>query len=705
MKTRRPIFLTVTLIAALCASTASPASASAGTVTSTVITPPSVVSGSTLATAFNDGTGGSYQVYSSGQTRNMIRVLASGAVDTAFNAGNPVSIGIPAGLASSGAMRLSATTHAGTQNWWTVVTEQMPSNSNGSGLTITSGNVQGAVSVTKNIDSATVISKCAEHVSGTNSFQTAFLHPRRNGGVWLQVTCGTSMNVGFGQVLIPLTAAGEFDSTSRTVSARAAHGSSTSCSLLSSFIADPTSKVPAPELWFIRTEHNYQENSECVTGTAGGNTSTRISGIVAAHVALAALAVLPDGTVTRTQISTGSAQQPGGMRIDPGGRPVALVSDITDRTKIKAFRIKADGSLDTSVGTNGFRELDSGALPAGATSLSVGIGGIVTTADRTYFAITLSDGEVTSYANNTTPRVHGFRMGLASMTDGWATGFGTNGIGARVTTTLPENWFSSGRVVTAGSTVNAKGEPQNFMLGQTSTSLNIWGAISGATGGGEGGTGLGGFTRDTGGAPSAGNSGSATGRIDTKVYTRLPATVQVNTAFTVLSPTQTTTQSLMSRTSNTCVVSKSHVVVIATGVCTVTVSRKADKKVIRTLRTTVSKTISTLGSEVTISDPITFSIASARLSSAARTKTTEIATTAATAKAVVVVGHAAALTESRFNFAISQKRADAVRRALRRAGVAAPVTATARGTSQQISRKKTETAQAQNRRVVAYLIP
>ncbi|CAB4649140.1 unannotated protein [freshwater metagenome] len=706
MKIRRSFLLTASLVAALCVSTASPAAASAGTVTSTVVTPPAVVSGSSLATAFNDGAGGSYQVYSSGQTRNLIRVLSTGVVDTAFNAGAAVPIGIPASLANSGTIRLNATTHAGTGKWWTVASDQMPSSSSGAGITITSGNVQGVVSVTKNIDSATVISKCAEHVSGASTFQTPSLLPRRNGGVWLLVTCGTSLEVNFAQVLSPLTEAGEFDTASRTVSTRAAHGSTASCNLLSTLVADPTSKAPAPEVWMIRPEHNYQESSQCVTGTFGQNASARITGVAGAYVALASLAVSPDGTVTRTQLATSPALQPGGMRIDPGGRPVALAAEITDRTKIKAFRIKADGSLDTSVGTNGFRDLDAGALPAGATALNTSITGIVTTADRTYFAIALSDGEVSGYASNsTTLRVHGFRMGLASMTDGWATGFGTNGIGSRVTTTLPENWFALGRVVATGSTVNAQGEPQNLTLSQTSTSLNIWGAIAGATGGGEGGTGLGGFTRDTGGAPSAGNNGSATGRIDTKVYTRLPSTVQLNTAFTVLSPTQATTQTLTSNTGNTCAVSGSHVVAIATGRCNVTVTRKRDKKVLRTLRTTVNKEISTLGSEVTASNPITFSIASARLSSAARTQIAEIATSAANAKAIVVVGHAAALTESRFNFAISRKRADAVRRALRRANVAAPVTATARGTSQQISRKKTEAAQAQNRRVVVYLIP
>jgi outer membrane protein OmpA-like peptidoglycan-associated protein len=394
------------------------------------------------------------------------------------------------------------------------------------------------------------------------------------------------------------------------------------------------------------------------------------------------------------------------MRIDPGGRVVALVSEVADAAKLKVIRLNASGALDTTVGTSGFKDVPTGALPAGATQMFTSIIGVVTTAERTYFVVSLTDGEVNSYRNDsTTPRVHGVRMGLLSPAEGWASGFGTNGIGARVTTTLPENWFSTGGITFTGSVVNLKGQPTVFLFGQTSISYNVWTAIAGATGGGEGGSGLGGFTRDTGGAPSAGINGSATGRIDTKVYTRLPSVVQINTAFTVLLPTRTATHTLTSNTGNTCVVSRSHVIAIGIGRCNVTVTRKADKKVLRILRTTVSKKISTLGSEVTVSDPISFSIASARLTSSARTKIAEIAASAANAKAVVVVGHAAALTESRFNFAISRKRSDAVRQALRRAKVAAPVTATARGTLQQISPKKTEAAQAQNRRVVVYLVP
>jgi outer membrane protein OmpA-like peptidoglycan-associated protein len=317
--------------------------------------------------------------------------------------------------------------------------------------------------------------------------------------------------------------------------------------------------------------------------------------------------------------------------------------------------------------------------------------------------------------NVTTPRVHGIRMGLMSPADGWATGFGTNGIGQRATATLPENWFFTGGLISTGSTVDSKGQPVIYNFTETATQYNVWSAIAGATGGGEGGTGLGGYTKDTGGAPSAGESGApiaeetagttTAARVDTKVYAKLPSSVQVNTAFNVLSTSAARTATLVSNTRSTCVVSTRQVIAVATGRCTVVVNRKSDGTTLRTLRTTVTKKASTKGSQVTVGSPIVFSQASARLSKKARAQIAAIATAAAGAKSIVVVGHAAALTESPFNFAISRNRANVVRDALRRAKVKAPVTATWRGTLEQISTRKTEAAQAKNRRVVVYLVP
>ena len=713
MLRRRALTLTATLVATVLASTAAAVSASSGTVTSTPLTAPTSVSGASLAFAFNDGTGGSYQVYRSGQTRSMIRTLSTGAVDTAFNGGAAVTIGVPANVATTGAIRLTGITHAGTQKWWTVTTSQNPSDAATGGVTVTSGDSKGAVALTKSIAGSAILAKCNENRSGAAAIQSPALLARRNGGVWLQIICivNNVNEVNF----IPLTEAGEIDTATKPVSTASAHGGSASCVLFPSVVADPTSKAPAPELWIIRAEHNFLENSRCANGA---NNPTQVAGVAGAFVALSSLAVTADGSVTRTQLATTPALQPGGVRIDPGGRPVALASEITDNTKVKMFRLKADGTLDTTVGTGGFRDLTTGALPAGATRLVTSIVGVVTTAERTYFVISLYDAEVGVYNNVTTPRVHGYRMAMASVTDGLATGFGTGGIGARVTTTLPENWFSNAGIIATGATVNLKGQPQVLTIGETSTTLNVWAAITGATGGGEGGTGLGGFTRDTGGAPSAGEKGTVgtpggattdatttTGRVDKTLYGSLPSTAQVNTVFTVLTAATARTQTLVSNTRSTCVVSGRHVIAIAPGRCTVTVALKGDGTASRTLRTTVTRAASTKGSQVTASKPIVFSVASAALSRTARAQIADIAKSAAGASSVVVVGHAAALTESPFNFAISRNRANAVRDALRSAKVKAPITVTARGTLQQISTTKTESAQAQNRRVVVYLIP
>lgn len=699
MSPRKPFSLAAALVATIIATTASPASAAPGDATTTPFTTPASVSGATFAFAFNNADGGSYQVYRSGQTRSMIRTLDTGAVDTAFNSGAPVSIGVSTALQSSGNIRLSGTTHPATKKWWVVTAAQNPSDNVTQGFTITSGASTGSVDFTKNITGATLKAKCEEFVANTTVIQTPFLYPRRNGGAWLRMSCGTS-NI---PVLVPLTATGDVDSAASTVSVGEALGSTASCVYQPSIVSDSTSKAPAPELMIVRAEHNHLIGGTC---PSGGNIQ---SSIAANYVALASLVVSETGAVTRTVLSTTTPFSSGGMRVDPGGRAVSLLTNLTDNSKLTAIRIKADGTLDTTVGTNGFRDLDTGALPAGATVLNPGIAGLVTTADKTFFVVSLNDTETNSYMSNvTTPRVFGFRMALMSPSDGWATAYGTGGIGQRVTTTLPENWFAQGGIISTGSTVTSKGQPVNFTFTETGTNYNVWEAVAGATGGGEGGTGLGGFTRDTGGAPSSGEGGSAgatTGRIDNTVYRRLPSVVQVNTAFTTLTRAASRSLTLVSRTPRTCVVSARQVIAVATGRCSVAVTRKNTGSTVRMLLTRVSRRTLTKGTEVVVADPIMFRSVSARLSRTARGQISAIAEAATDAKAVVVVGHAAALTDSRFNYAISRNRANAVRKALRRAKVKAPVTATWRGSLEQISTKKTESAQARNRRVLVYIVP
>lgn len=708
----RPFAVVASVIAGVLASTASVASAAPGDVSSTPFTPPAAVSGANLNIAFSDGGTGSYQVFASGQTRSLLKVLANGTTDTAFNGGTPVALGVPTALQSSGTIRVAGTTHAGTKNWW-ISTSNFQSNGNlTGGIVVTSGDTKGAVTVNKSIDGATLKTQCEAGGTTVMGMQNLILFPRRNGGAWLSMQCVPSTSNAQFTVLLPLTQSGDVDSSATPVRTSAAHGASATCFMLPAVVADPTSKAPAPELWIVRTEHNFQTSGACATST----TNNASSGIASNYVALSSLAVTANGTVTRTQLMTTPTLQPAAMRVDAGGRVVALATDLNDSTKVKMFRIKTDGSLDTTVGTNGLRDLDTGALPTGATSVRPFMAGVVTTSQKTYFAIMLYDQEVQGYTNNsTTPRTHGFRMGLATPADGWATGYGTNGIGARVSTTVPENWFNDGKIVFTGTTVSADGKPSVLINSQTATALNVWAPIAGVTGGGDGGTGLGGATNDTGGAPSAGQSAgqsgtaaggaSTAGRVDRKVYTRLPRNVQVNTALAVLSTSAARGNTLVSKTNSTCVVASRHVIAIAAGRCVVDVTRRSNGAVARSLSTTVTTKSSTVGTQVTVATPIKFAIASSRLSRTARTQIAAAAKSAEGAQAIAVVGHAAALTESPFNFAISKKRADTVRSALRQAKVTAPVTVTARGTLQQISTTKTESAQAQNRRVAIYIVP
>jgi hypothetical protein len=115
------------------------------------------------------------------------------------------------------------------------------------------------VSFTKNIDGSTLKSKCEEFIANSTSIQSPSLLARRGGGMWLSLLCGSAN----AQVLFPLTQSGDFDTSARSVSLVAAHGSNATCTYQVRVIADPTSKAPAPELWALRGEHNFTTNSNC----------------------------------------------------------------------------------------------------------------------------------------------------------------------------------------------------------------------------------------------------------------------------------------------------------------------------------------------------------------------------------------------------------------------------------------------------------
>jgi outer membrane protein OmpA-like peptidoglycan-associated protein len=675
-------------------------SAASGDVTSTPFTAPAAVSGQTLVSSFADSTGGTFQVYRSGQTLTMIRIKQDGSVDSTFGGSGTVSIGVPSQLASSGSMRAVGQTNPKTSTWWVAVSvsggiEQI---TNSIDVALTAGSLTGTVAVNKSVAASSIVADCASVTAGSTKYQSTRLQSRRDGGIWLWVTCATVSNPVASQALIPLDKAGDKDSAASVVNSYASHGGDGNCAY-TTLVSDPTSVAPAPELWIVRTEYT---KTECTFSP----TASEIT-------ALSALTVSNTGTITRTQLTTAKLLA-NAVRIDPGGRPVFLTTDVDDNSKVNISRLKTDGSLDTSVGTNGFLLLDTGPLPTGANHLFVSFAGLVTTENRVYFAIQLYDTEIRSYTNATTPRTHGFRMALAAPAIGWATTYGTGGIGQRHTTVLAEDSFGKGLIQVTGVTVDSIGRPLNFTFSDSAASYNVWSAIAGATGGGEGGTGLGGFTRDTGGAPSLGSGGKSTGgsgttsgdvRIDSKVYTKLPSSTEVNTALLVLTAKQARTQEIVSTTKQTCVVIGRRLALVGTGTCSARIQNKSNRKTVRLLSTRVRTRTSSAGTTMIASDPILFSSKSSMISAKAFQQIRQIASNAKGAVGIVIVGHATSLPNNQANLPLSQKRAQAVHNYLAKFKVTVPISKVAKGSSEPASTKKTLAGYAKNRRAVVYIIP
>ena len=675
-----------------------PVSAASGDVTSTPFSAPASVAGQTLKSSFADSTGGTFQVYQSGQILTMIRVDKNGVPDAKFGSGGTVAIGVPSQLASSGAMGVSGHTNPKTSTWW-VATYAVGTITNSVDVALTSGSLTGTVAVNTSVSAASIIANCASTTTGADKYQIASLFARRNGGVWMSNVCATPTSTQASVTFTPLTATGVQDTSATVFSGSASHGGAGNCAVFAA-VADPTSVSPAPELWIVRTEFS---RTPCSTNPAATTSET---------TAVSSLAISETGVITRTELTT-TKLLANAVRIDPGGRPVFLTTDMNDSTKIYMSRLKTDGTLDTTVGTNGFLLLETGALPAGAIGLSVSLVGVVTTADRVYFAILLNDREVNIYQNNsTTPRTHGFRMALAAPSIGWAPNYGTGGIGQRLTTQLAENAYSLGKTQSTGNSVNLRGQPVNFSFTDSTASYNVWGAITGATGGGEGGTGLGGYTTDTGGAPSLGvggsdgsESGSGPARIDSTVYAKLPKTTELNTAFVVLTAKQSLTHSIVSSTTKTCVPVGRRLALIGTGTCSARIQNKATKKTVRTLRTKVTTKVSTAGTTMIASDPILFSANSSTISAKALKQIRIIANDAKDSAGILIVGHATSLPKNQSNLPLSRKRAQAVHNYLAKLNVTVPVTKVGKGSTEPASTKKTPAGYAKNRRAVVYIIP
>jgi outer membrane protein OmpA-like peptidoglycan-associated protein len=391
--------------------------------------------------------------------------------------------------------------------------------------------------------------------------------------------------------------------------------------------------------------------------------------------------------------------------IEPNGRWNGINASFNPATRSSTYqmiKILASGKPDTSNGALGIKDLSG--LPSTVTidgqeaRMRYGITGVALTANSTLFAgftsVSNFSGCSPNPADNAGVTTQTFYPYYFDDDKGLLTSYGTNGLGAGFTIKSD----SAKRCIGSGDPivtfVDSKGRPailtqvEALDSQQAGLLLAVWDAAEGVIGGGDG-------TGDLG--PSS--------RIDSKVYRTLPATTQVNTALQTLTPKQERTQTMTSNTTRTCVVVGRFVALLGTGACSVSVQDKRSGTTVRTLKTNVSTKVSTVGSELTISDPVLFPKASSRILKKRRTQVRELAEDAKNAQGVIVIGHAAALSDSIFNFPISRNRATAVSSLMKRRKVTTPIVTVARGSSEPVTKKKTEKAQAQNRRVVVYLIP
>ena len=393
--------------------------------------------------------------------------------------------------------------------------------------------------------------------------------------------------------------------------------------------------------------------------------------------------------------------------IDPQGRWNAMSMGVGGpqlQAPSQSFiRLLPDGKPDTSIGANGMKVMTT--LPSTITvngtsvMMSYQLLGFATTAKGIVFSgISTSrsssgtcQGQQAS--NDFTTTMYPYYLSLESGLD---TTYGTNGLGEGVK-------FENSRTETCGSStvgrttyINSKGQPgfvgQVLAVGsQTRGLLSVtWNATTGVTSGGEG---VGAVV--------------ATNRVDTKVHsTRLPAVTQPDSALTVLTAKQSKDLDIRTSTPKICIALTTSVMMVNPGRCVVRIIDEDTKRVLRTMTTTVKKAEVEAGTTLTTDEPIMFKQANIRLSKTALAQVAELVEAAKTASRVVVIGHSAALGDvSAYSFAISRDRANAVKAALIKAGVKVPIETVALSYSQPETTKKTEAAQAKNRRAEVFIFP
>ena len=391
-------------------------------------------------------------------------------------------------------------------------------------------------------------------------------------------------------------------------------------------------------------------------------------------------------------------------------------------TTYTALRL-ANGLLDTTLGANGQKQVSNlpSTISAGGTTVSMrySISGIANTATDSYFiGFTSSSGGSGSCTSSTTVTQSSFAYQL-SFDTGLITSYGTNGLSAPGAFSRVEKGFCPGGGNASSSYVDSAGRPGYLVnlaaLGSQAAGLVQfrWDAATGVTGGGDGASAV-----DAAPTPTTTVAPTTTttvapkttkpvtpSRIDSVVYSKkLPTAVQTNTALKVLSSKDAKKLDIRTVTPKVCVALTTSVLLVNSGRCSVQIIDQDTKAVIRSLSTTVKSSEVRVGSVPTVASPVMFNQASAILNAAGKAQIQKIATAAKGARRVVVIGHAASLTNvAEYRFAISRERANAVKAALIKAGVTATIEIVAQSDNQPAKTKKTEASQAQNRRADVYI--
>ena len=411
-----------------------------------------------------------------------------------------------------------------------------------------------------------------------------------------------------------------------------------------------------------------------------------------------------NGTALTTQtINTGDQGYVSRWVIDPTGRWNGLFRSMGMTQSTSAIRL-SKGVLDTTLGENGLKSLTlPSTITVGGTSvrMSYSIGGVVSAGNDVYFTgvAQSSSGTSNNVCSSTATITQTYYPYYLSFDTGLLTTYGTSGLGTAGSLSVIEN--APCNQLTALTTYVDPTGRIGFVSSVAALGSQVagyigfkWDAAQGVTSGSDG---------DVGTATSTGSAG----RVDKKVYSnKLPTVVQPDSALTVLTAKQAKSLDIRSTTPKICVALTTSVLLVNPGRCVVQIIDEDTRKVLRSMTTTVKKNDVEAGTTLTTDEPIMFKAAKTKLSKEALAQVAELAEAAKDASRIVVIGHSAAIGEvSKYSYAISRDRANAVKAALVKAGVKATIEVVALSYSQPETTKKTEASQAKNRRAEVFIFP